>query len=374
MATFFRQFSDEENKTKSKQIGQEKVALTITGAGVVARKLTFSNIISELLDGAPPAPRWLFDYITVTSHQSLACRVHWSWAAVDRTGNTVKQSQRRVTSPTSKMFRQHLKCSLTAPRHAGKSFGFVFFLFVCFHSASCLSLGDLVQRCLGQPVDVLSPWPSAAVIPRRRSTAVHLQSVECRVQRNLEGLASVRFDPDELPGCRAATLTFIFLMITRRRWRGEREDKILRWRHSNCTHYDMHAEERQHECSQRRSEVRAGGLSSRFRLRAYRTVQTRPVSSRSVHHRIFPDVYFYTNPSAAARTAPNGVKERASFCLVFFVAWTQRRLTECFPLATEGPNPPKETLTFKKESFWQTTSGSLPAGLKCLEAKCREKP
>ena len=48
MATFFRQFSDEENK-KSKQIGQEKVALTITGAGVVARKLTFSNNISELL-------------------------------------------------------------------------------------------------------------------------------------------------------------------------------------------------------------------------------------------------------------------------------------------------------------------------------------
>ena len=68
MATFFRQFSDEENKKKSEQIGKEKVALTITGAGVVARKLTFSNNISELLDGAPPAPRWLFHYITVTSH------------------------------------------------------------------------------------------------------------------------------------------------------------------------------------------------------------------------------------------------------------------------------------------------------------------
>ena len=49
---------------------------------------------------------------------------------------------------------------------------------------------------------------------------------------------------------------------------------------------------------------------------------------------------------------------------LFFVAWTQRRLTECFPWATEGPNPSKETLTFKKEIFWQTTSGSLPAGLK----------
>ena len=146
-----------------------------------------------------------FDYITVTSHVALACRV-----------DTVKQSQtqRRVTSPTSKMFRQreHLKCSLTAPRRAETSFGFIF-LFVSFHSASCLSLGDLVQRCLGQPVDVLAPWPSAAVIPRRRSTAVHFQSVERRVQRNLEGLANVRVDPDELPGCRAATLTSFFFFF-----------------------------------------------------------------------------------------------------------------------------------------------------------------
>ena len=104
----FRQFSDEENKKKSKQIGQEKVALTITGAGVVARKLTFSNNISELLDSAPPAPRWLFAYITVTSHvaglsRTLIVRASW----VYRTGSdTVKQSQRRVTSPTSKMFWQ----------------------------------------------------------------------------------------------------------------------------------------------------------------------------------------------------------------------------------------------------------------------------
>ena len=108
-------------------------------------------------------------------------------------------------------------------------------------------------------------------------------------------------------------------MLTRRRGFGERGDKILRWRHSNCTHCDACRRETA-ECSQRRSEVRAGRLSSRFRLRAYRTVQTRPVSSRSVHHGIFPDFYFYTGnplPSAAARTAPNGVKERASFCLVF---------------------------------------------------------
>ena len=64
--------------------------------------------------------------------------------------------------------------------------------------------------------------------------------------------------------------------------------------------------------------VRKKVLSGRFRLRAYRTVQTRPVSSRSVHHGIFPDTYcLYPVPSAAAQMAPNGVKERASFCLVF---------------------------------------------------------
>ena len=128
----------------------------------------------------------------------------------------------------------------------------------------------------------------------------------------------------------------------------------------------MHAEERQHECSrsQRRSEVRAGRLSSRFRLRAYRTVQTRPVSSRSVHDGIFPDVYFYTHSLQRPHERRPMASRREQVSALFFVAWTQRRLTECFPWATEGPNPPKETLTFKKESFWQTTSGSLPAGLK----------
>ena len=84
------------------------------------------------------------------------------------------------------------------------------------------------------------------------------------------------------------------LMLTRRRGLGERGDKILRWRHSNCTHCDACRRETA-ECSQRRSEMRAGRLSSRFRLRAYRTVQTRPVSSRSLHHGIFPDFYFYTH-------------------------------------------------------------------------------
>ena len=210
MATFFRQFSDEENKKKSKQIGQEKVALTITGAGVVARKPTFSNNISELFDGAPPAPRWLFDYITVTSHVAglsrtrIVSRSH-RWHSQTKSKARDEPNIQNVPT-TSKMW---LDCTKTCRNKLRISI----FLFVSFHSGSCLSLGDLVQRFLGQLVDVLAPWPSAAVIPRRRSTAVHFQSVERRVQRNLEGLANVRFDPDELPGCPAATLTFFFFFF-----------------------------------------------------------------------------------------------------------------------------------------------------------------
>ena len=54
---FLDNFQTKRTK-KSKQIGQGKVALTITGAGVVARKLTFSNNISELfsLEPRPSSP------------------------------------------------------------------------------------------------------------------------------------------------------------------------------------------------------------------------------------------------------------------------------------------------------------------------------
>ena len=131
-----------------------------------------------------------------------------------------------------------------------------------------------------------------------------------------------------------------------------------------------HKPERQRECSQRHSEVRAGRLSGRFtfRLRSVHFgihVQTGPVSSRSVriHHGIFPYVYFYTQSLQRPHERRPMASRREQVSALFCVAWTQRRLTECFPWATEGPNPPKETLTFKKEFFWQTTSGSLPAGL-----------
>ena len=148
-------------------------------------------------------------------------------------------------------------------------------------------------------------------------------------------------------------------MLTRRRGLGVRGDKILGWRHSNCTHYDAC----RRETAWAFPEVRAGRLRGRFRLRAYRTVQTGPVSSRSVHHGVFPDVYFYTQSLQRPHERRPMASRREQVSALFFVAWTPRRLTECFPWTTERPNPPKETLTFKKEFFWQTTSGSLPAGL-----------
>ena len=80
----------------------------------------------------------------------------------------------------------------------------------------------------------------------------------------------------------------------------------------------MHAEERQRECSQRHSEVRAGRLSEPFQAQSvsHRTDWISLESKRTP--RDFPRrLFLYPVPSAAARTAPNGVKERASFCLVF---------------------------------------------------------
>ena len=178
----------------------------------------------------------------------LACHVQWSrvsrshrWHSQTKSGAWPAQHsdlrqliEACLLTTRSKMFRKHLKCSLTAPRRAGTSSGF---FFVSFYSASCLTLGVLVQRCLGQPVDLLAPWPSAAVIPRQLSTAVHFQSVERRVQRNLlEGLANVRLD--ELTVVRRHWLFFFVMLTRRRRGLGERANKILRRRHSNCIHYD----------------------------------------------------------------------------------------------------------------------------------------
>ena len=210
---------------------------------------------------------------------SLACRVHWSW--VDRTGagDTVKQSPRRVTRP------QYPKCSDNIKNVAWlhqdvQEQASDFFFFVCFFSLSQLSEPGRLGTALSGPAGRRA---SAMTLSRCDTSPTvdccSFQSVERRVQRNLEGLANVRFDPDELPGCRAATLTFFFffLMLTRRRGLGERGDKILRWRHStsNCTHYDA--------CRRETAWV----FPETFRSASRKTEQ--PFQAQSVSHRTGTD-------------------------------------------------------------------------------------
>ena len=130
----------------------------------------------------------------------------------------------------------------------------------------------------------------------------------------------------------------------------------------------MHAEERQHECSQRLSEVRAGRLSSRFRLRAYRTVQARPVWSGLESKRTprdFPKrLFLYPVPSAAARTAPNGVKERASFCLVFRSLNTTS-FHRMFSMGYRRAKSPQGNTNFQKRIFFGKQLGDhYPRALK----------
>ena len=165
------------------------------------------------------------------SRPGLSCTVIVSWAHRWHSQTKSKARDEPNSDRGPVCWRPDPKCSDNIWLHQDVQEQVPDFFFVSFYSASCLSLGLLVQRCLGQP------WPSAALIPRQLSTAVHFQSVEhSRVQRNLEGLANVRLD--ELTVVRRR-LTFFFLMLTRRRrGLGERGDKILRWRHSNCTHCD----------------------------------------------------------------------------------------------------------------------------------------
>ena len=283
----------------------------------------------------------------------LACRIQWSW--VDRTGDTVKQSQRRVTSPTSKMFRQHLKCSLTAPSHAGTSFGF----FLCFVLLSQLSEPGRLGTALSGPTSRFASAMIFSGCDTSPTVDCCLFSI-CRTQSPEElgrvGERSLQWTA-RLP-CGG---TDFFLMLTRRRGLWERGEKFS----AGGTSTTMHAEERQHECSQRHSEVRAGRLSSHEPFQAqkvsHRTDKTSLESKRTPRH--FPiRLFLYQLPSAAPRTAPNGVKERASFCLVFRSLNTTSS-HRMFSRATEGPNLPKETLTFKKNFFSKQLRDHYPRAL-----------
>ena len=241
-----------------------------------------------------------------------------------------------------------------------------FFVVVSFYPASCLSLGDLVQRCLGQPVDLLAPWPSAAVIPRRWSTAVHFQSVECRVQMNLEGLENLGWTD-----CRAATLFFFFffffLMLTRRR-RGlrERGGKILRWRPSNFTHYDACRRETAWVFPE---TLRSASGNIEPLCQAQSVSQSTDWTSRESKRtpRDSPiRLFLYPVPSAAAQTAPNSIKERASSCLVFHSLNT----TSPHRMFSMGYRRAKSTQgnpNFQKRIFLANNFGITTAGLKKRE-------
>ena len=112
----------------------------------------------------------------------------------------------------------------------------------------------------------------------------------------------------------------------------------------------------------------------------------RPFQAQSVSHRtdyivcidqfgveayspgVFPDVYFYPVPSqasAAARTAPNGVKERASFCLVFRSLNTTSS-HRMFSMGYRRAKSAQGNTNFQKRIFLANHSGittrvSLPA-------------
>ena len=171
----------------------------------------------------------------------------------------------------SKMFRQHLKCSLTEKLHQDVQEQAPDFF--CFFLLSQLSDPGSLGTALSGPASRLAsaPWPSAAVIPRQLSTAVHFPI--CRTQ-SPEELGRVGERSLGWTDCRAATLTFFyfFFMLTgRRRGLGERGDKILCWRHSNCTHYDA--------CRRETTSVFPETLRSASRK------TERPFQAQSVSHR-----------------------------------------------------------------------------------------
>ena len=235
------------------------------------------------------------------------------------------------------------------------------FIFVCFFSLSQLSepgrLGTALSGPAGRRASAMT-FSRCDTLPTVDCCSFSFCRTQSPEELGRVGERSLGSGWTARLSCGDTDFFFFFLMLIRGGEDSERGETKFSSGVTVTAPTTMHAKERQHECSQRRSEVRAGRLSSRFRLRAYRTVQTRPLP------RDFPRRLFLYPPFSGRTNGAQWRQGESKFLPCFFVAWTQRRLTECFPWATEGPNPPKETLTFKKESFWQTTTGSLPAGLK----------
>ena len=132
------------------------------------------------------------------------------------------------------MFRQHLKCSLTARRRAGTSCPD---FFVCFFLLSQLSEPGRLGTALSGPASRLASAMTFSGCDT--SPTVDCCSFSICQTQSPEELGTVGELSLGWTDCLAVTRTFFFLMLTRRRrGLGDRGDKILRWRHSNCTHYD----------------------------------------------------------------------------------------------------------------------------------------
>ena len=262
------------------------------------------------------------------------------------------------------MFWWHLKCSRTSTKTWGTwtSSG----IFLCFFLLSQLREPERLGTSLSGPVSRLasaktsSSYDNSLMVDCQYMYSLLVYRTQGLGEKtNLEGLANNRLDELTIVPQHWPFYPYAERERTQKEW-----DKTLRWRHSDihCTHYDARRRVKDWVFPETLGE-RAGRLSGSFRLRGHRTVQTRSIPSRSVHHRIFPgDVYFHTQSVGWPHERPpngNGVKEWASFCLVFRSLNTSSSCRKFFHGLQEGPNPLKETLTFNEEFFNKTPRSLL---------------
>ena len=160
---------------------------------------------------------------------------------------------------------------------------------------------------------------------------------------------------------------FFYAFAERERTQRERGDKILRWRHNKIHYTHYHARGRETAwVFPETLEVRAGtwgrlAVSDSKRIVPYRLDQSR-VEAYTGTPRDFPRrLFLHPVPWAAARTAPNGVKERASFCLVF----RSLNTTSSHRMFSMGYRRAKSTqgnTNFQKKNFLTNSSGITTRG------------
>ena len=208
----------------------------------------------------------------------LTCRVQWSW--VDRTGDTVKQSQRRVTSPTvieacllttrSKMFRQHLKSSLTAPRRSDVQEQAPDFF--CFFLLSQLSEPGRLGTALSGPASRLASAMTFSGCDT--SPTVDCCSFSICPTQSPEELGRVGERSLGWTDCRAATLALFFYAYTEkeRTRRAGRQNSPLA---SQKLHPLRCMKKRDRECSQKCEQEDWAAVSGSERIAPYRPDQSR---------------------------------------------------------------------------------------------------